>query len=294
MKKVILTLAALCGFMGANAQVFYKVEKAGSDKVSYILGTHHFAPLSTVDSIKELKPALESVEAVYGELDMREATNPENQMKYAGVMMATTDSALNLLLTPAQLSALENLWNKYTVAQGMPVQAFFSLKPAMVSTMLAAEMSQAAIKEKMQSPDQGIDMTMQTRALELGKDVKGLEDMGFQFDMLYNVPISKQLEDLIETIEKPEESGEKAIKLTEVYMTHDINGLLKIMEEETEDAEYMEKMIYRRNDNWVKALGEIFPQKSVMVVVGAGHLPGPRGILEGFRKAGYTVTPIDK
>jgi uncharacterized protein len=34
------------------------------------------------------------------------------------------------------------------------------------------------------------------------------------------------------------------------------------------------------------------PEKSLLVAVGAGHLPGEKGVINLLRKAGYTVTPI--
>jgi uncharacterized protein YbaP (TraB family) len=35
------------------------------------------------------------------------------------------------------------------------------------------------------------------------------------------------------------------------------------------------------------------PQKSLLVAVGAGHLPGDKGVINLLRKAGYTVTPME-
>ena len=47
MKKLTSILAAAAVVFGlasqADAQILYKVEKQGSDKTSYLLGTHHFA-----------------------------------------------------------------------------------------------------------------------------------------------------------------------------------------------------------------------------------------------------------
>lgn len=53
-KALVAAAAVIFGFASAaQAQILYKVEKKGSDKVSYLLGTHHFAPLAVVDSIAE-------------------------------------------------------------------------------------------------------------------------------------------------------------------------------------------------------------------------------------------------
>ena len=85
----------------------------------------------------------------------------------------------------------------------------------------------------------------------------------------------------------------KSIELSKAYLNHDINKILDLMlVMEDEDAGAAERMIYSRNDNWVKQLSEEMPGESIMVVVGAGHLPGDRGVIAGLTKAGFTVTPI--
>ena len=71
-----------------------------------------------------------------------------------------------------------------------------------------------------------------------------------------------------------------------------MDSILKMMEEEEESEETMDRMIFSRNANWVKQLAEEMPEESIFVVVGAAHLPGQKGVIEGLRKAGFKVTPI--
>lgn len=143
------------------------------------------------------------------------------------------------------------------------------------------------------NPLEGIDMTMQTRAAELGKPVGGLETMDFQMNMLYNRPIAEQAKGLVETVSDMADQEAKSVELSNAYLNHDINKILDLMiTMENEDADAAERMIYSRNDNWVKQLSEEMPGESIMVVVGAGHLPGDRGVIAGLTKAGFTVTPI--
>lgn len=291
MKKIFMLGAAAMVAMSANAQIFFMVEKPGNDKASYILGTHHFAPLSAIDEIEELAPALASVETVYGELDMRDAQNPNAMMGCMQVMMAPNDSTITKLLNKEEMAQLRKLW-EYYVPGGAQLDMLAGMKPAMISTTLAAMMSQSEVKKEVPEVSDGIDMTMQTRALEQGKAVKGLEDMCFQMEMLYGTPISKQMKDLRELIYDGETKAKEAVELTKAYEAHNLDAIMKYMEKDCESEAEMEKMIYSRNDDWISQLSKVLPNQSVMVVVGAGHLPGERGLLEGLRKAGYTVTPI--
>ena len=52
------------------------------------------------------------------------------------------------------------------------------------------------------------------------------------------------------------------------------------------------ELIYNRNAVWAKKLQELMPAKSILVVVGAGHLPGEKGLIDLLQKAGYSVQPV--
>lgn len=285
-----LAIAAVAAIsFSSNAQILYKVEKPGSDKVSYILGTHHFAPLSAVDSMKSLKPALESVTKLYGEIDMNSMTDPAQMMAMQNMMIAAPDSTLDKVLTPVQLDSVANVVKEYLGDQ-VPMQMLCMMKPAAVNTTLAQGLVAKALP--LLDPTQGIDMTMQTRARELGKEVAGLETMDYQLNILFGRPIAKQAESLMGTVRDIKQEEKMAVDLSNAYIAHDIEKILKMMQEE-DDPDTFEDLIYVRNENWVRVLKDELPGKSVMVVVGAGHLPGDRGVLEGLRKEGFTVTPME-
>ncbi len=281
---------ALIG-MSAQAQILFKVEKSGSDKTSYILGTHHFAPLQAVEAIEQLPAILNSIDKLYGEIEMSQMTNPSVMMKMQKALMAPTDSTLDKVLSPAQLDSVAIVWNEYT-GGAAPLELMYAVKPAVISTQLAALMAQKVLPSL--NPMEGIDMTMQKRAAEKGKPVEGLETMDFQIDMLYNRPVEEQAQALMATIRDIDQESTKAVELSEAYMSHDINKIYNLLVEleSDRDQESLERMIYSRNDNWVKILNEAMPDQSIMVVVGAGHLPGERGILESLKHLGYTITPI--
>lgn len=68
------------------------------------------------------------------------------------------------------------------------------------------------------------------------------------------------------------------------------------MPEGTDDpagyAAFEETMITSRNKVMVEHAEPILARGNVFMAVGALHLPGPEGLVEDFRKAGYTVTPV--
>ena len=70
MKKTFVLLALLAITLSANAQLLWKISGNGLEHPSYLLGTHHVAPLSVKDSIAGMKEALEATSQVYGEILM--------------------------------------------------------------------------------------------------------------------------------------------------------------------------------------------------------------------------------
>ena len=216
-------------------------------------------------------------------------SDPAAMMAMQSSFMAPSDSTLDKVLEPAQLSKLADVWNNLT-GGAAPLEMMYGVKPSVVATQIAAILTQKVFPDL--NPMEGIDNTMQARSKEAGVPVAGLETMDFQINMLYNRPISEQAEGLMKTIDDFDNAEKKSIDLANAYLNHDIDSILRMMEDEEDDAETMDRMVYDRNTNWVNILSKEMPQQSTFVVVGAAHLPGKKGVLEQLRNAGFKVTPV--
>lgn len=292
MKAKALLVMALTAVIAtaAHSQLLWKVADNNTGKTSYVFGTHHFAPLSLLDSIKGLDAALQNADKVYGELDMQAAMDPSALMGMQQMMMAPADSTIDKVLTTKQLADLNMAWAKYGTDQ-IPLNALYVLKPAGLSTQLAALMSAKVLPDI--NVGQGIDNELQVRARKAGKQVAGLETMEFQTNMLLGDPISKQAEDLVETIEDIDAEAGKLVRLTNAYLAQNYKDIETICAESVlKNPESAEKMIISRNNNWMKQLEPELKNTNLLVVVGAGHLVGDKGILNQLKQAGYTVTPV--
>ena len=64
MKKTLVLVMLLCITLGAQAQLLWKVSGNGLDRPSYVMGTHHLAPLSIKDSIAGMKQAMDETQQV--------------------------------------------------------------------------------------------------------------------------------------------------------------------------------------------------------------------------------------
>ena len=100
MKSFIGAVLFICVAFSANAQLLWKVSGNGLNQPSYIIGTHHLAPFSIMDSIAGLQKAMKETQQVYGELKMSEMQSPVTMQKMQQVMMIANDSTLSTLLSP--------------------------------------------------------------------------------------------------------------------------------------------------------------------------------------------------
>lgn len=291
LKSIFLTATvALAGCLNAQAQILYKVSKAGSDKTSYLMGTHHFAPLSVIDSIAELPEILGSIDKLYGELDMSAMSDPAVMMSMQQKVVAPADSTLEKVLSAEDLAKVQQLFDNYAGAH-FPLEQMYMVKPAILMTQLAQMLSMKVFPEL--APGETIDGEMQARARKNGKQVLGLETFDEQMDMLLGAPIAEQAKDLMKIANDPATEEEMSVKLSVAYLNHDMEKVQELMAEAVdENPEKMGRMIFDRNARWLEHLQAELPASSLMIVVGAGHLPGDRGVIEGLRKAGYTVTAV--
>ena len=100
MKSFIGAVLFICVAFSANAQLLWKVSGNGLNQPSYIIGTHHLAPFSIMDSIAGLKKAMNETQQVYGEIKMSEMQSPATMEKMQKAMMIESDTTLNSLLSP--------------------------------------------------------------------------------------------------------------------------------------------------------------------------------------------------
>jgi uncharacterized protein YbaP (TraB family) len=81
--------------------------------------------------------------------------------------------------------------------------------------------------------------------------------------------------------------------LADLYKNQDLDKIDELSRKEDAGMDkYMDLLLYDRNRKWAKALPGLFSSQSLLVAVGAAHLPGENGVINLLRKQGYTVTPV--
>lgn len=294
MKKTLVFMLLLCITLGAQAQLLWKVSGNGLDRPSYVIGTHHLAPLSVKDSIANLQQAIDQTEQVYGEIVMDDANNPEILMKMQQAMMLPADTTLKSFYTQAQYDTIAAVVKNY---MGVDLALFDKLKPATITTQLSVALAMKSLKGF--NPQEQLDTWFQTQARQAGKKVGSLETIDMQINVLYNSQtLMRQALLLYCTATHIEQGVDQSLRMNQAYMKQDLDELLAIIEEKMGDAcdstpEEISTLIYGRNANWARQFPNIMKQSPTLFVVGAGHLPGPQGLLKLLQKQGYTVEAMN-
>lgn len=294
MKRIVLILTALLATTGiVNAQLLWKISGNGLTQPSYIFGTHHLAPLSITETTLGFNEALNEVSAVYGEIEMDKMQSTEAQQQMMAMLMAPADSTLNKVFTPEQLASIDALLSRYS--GGMPISTsnFNGFKPVLLSNTLTLLLAAKAFPDF--NPMQQLDASIQQIAAAKGKIIKGFETVDFQMNLLFGNSIAEQAAELLKAVDNEDIVVEMTRLLTQAYITGDLDEMLRLMNDPRSGmtAEQAEKVITERNATWVQLLLGILPTASIMIVVGAGHLPGENGLISLLQKAGFSVTPVE-
>ena len=293
-------LVAVFTVAGANAQLLYKISGKDLTAPSYIIGTHHLANVGFVNKIAGVKDALTNTEQVYGEVRWDDMTNPDSLKVVQAAMMLPDGQSLKTVLSAEQYKKLDavitqmmgvGLSNPQVGAQ------MGKMSPAALSTQLQVLMfMQKHMGEY--DPSSTFDQYFQAQAKHNNEPVGGLETLAFQTNLLYKgSDMKRQVEQLMCLLDNQEFYEQMMESMTDAFYAQDLDALKAAMDKKlggTCDStpEELAQLIDNRNADWAKKMPAIMAAKPTFFVVGAGHLPGAKGVLQLLKDAGYTVEAV--
>jgi uncharacterized protein YbaP (TraB family) len=85
--------------------------------------------------------------------------------------------------------------------------------------------------------------------------------------------------------------------MTKAFYAEDLDALKKAMDAKLGTScdstpEEEAALIYNRNADWLTKMPAIMKAAPTFFAVGAGHLPGEKGVLQLLKNAGYTVEGV--
>ena len=280
MKKIFIGLLSICGF-AATAQntLLYKISGNGLSAPSYIYGTIHITCDATLDS--KTLAALDSTQQLYLELDMDDPMMMTNMMMQIGMKDGQT---MSKLASPEDFALVD----KYlTEKLKMPAKMIDNVKPFMVSSMLLPSM--------LACPMQSVEEELMKVAKKQNEEILGLETVDEQLAVFDAIPYQLQMDELIASVKDGFVADKAELeKMYKIYADKDINAMLELMNASENDItkKYQDQLLNDRNAKWIPRIAEIAKLKPTFFGVGAGHLAGPKGVLELLRKSGFKVEGV--
>lgn len=289
---VLLLLLSCSNLKGNDNALLWKISGNGLENASYLFGTHHLVPLSFLDSITGIHEAFNMSEQSVGELDMSNMS--QMQMEIMGKAMMPQGTTYESLMNEADRAKLDST---LTSLMGMGLAQFGRLRPAMLQNLISVTMYQRLYPTL--SGGKGLDQYFQEEALKRNRRVVGLESTADQIRVLLEMqPLERQAEMLACMVNHPEMLKEQMDKLQVAYHAQNLEALWALYTEELPDdpcpstEEEKFAMNGARNKKWLEKLPAIMAEKASFIAVGCLHLPGEEGLIEGLRKLGYTVEPV--
>lgn len=282
---LIVSLFSVTALSQNNNTLLWKITGNGLEKPSYLFGTIHMLCADDAGLSDNMKKAINACDEVYFEVDLDnlfEMFGAINKMKMNG------DTTLHDLLSDEDYNKVKD----YFESKGsmLPFSMLETYKPMLAASTLeqgslpcenTAMMEQVIMQEAKQSK----------------KKIKGLETMAYQAGVLDSIPYKLQAEQLVSYINDTNKGGEDDRQLKEMFKAYKEQDLKKLEElmiqTDAGIASFTDILLYHRNRNWVNKLKTLLPDKSLLIAVGAGHLPGEKGLINLLRKEGYTVTPME-
>ena len=171
---------------------------------------------------------------------------------------------------------------------GMTLDQVQRLKPWAVALLLAQkELADAGFDGA-----QGVDLTLFHKALAAKKDVEGFENLDFQMSFLAHLDDRDGTTFLDETLDDDDEGAAKMGQLADAWLHQDEKALEadSVTEMKSDYPALYQKVLVDRNTSWLPRIEDMIRAKgTTLVVVGAGHLIGPDGVVARLRAAGFDV-----
>lgn len=255
---------------------------SGGDSEVWLFGSVHLLPEGgfTVDGA--LEDALNEAERVCMEID------PDEQDE-----ATTTSITLARAVDPDGRDLFELLGadagrvREAAQSAEIPLEALAMFEPWFAGLTVSV----MALQAHGYDVQHGVEQVIQAKAREAGKSGCGLETLDGQLGMLDALPASLQSEILLQAIEEAAEIESLIEPMLAAWRSGDEQGLVKSLEEDFDGyPELAEALIYERNERWAEQVATLAAgDDDVLVVVGAMHLVGTRGLPALLKERGFRV-----
>lgn len=283
--KIYLMLLLTC-FISMDVLAQSSVWKVSyGNNTLYIAGTIHVLGRSDYPLPEEFEKSYGWADTLVFETDISQARSTTFAQKMMQRMLYPPGESLKETLDSETYERLAAYF-----ADKMPMAQVDNLKPAMVVLIMSSLEYQ-----RMGMVIAGVDEHFWMRAIEDEKPTRILETIDEQLDYIVNMGKGKENEMIRNALDEVERIEMIISSLKEAWRSGDRAAIESlILEDMIKDyPELYQSLLVNRNSNWMPHIVEMLEDEPIeLVLVGALHLVGEKGLLQMLQNKGYEVTPL--
>lgn len=279
-RRLVLGLLLLSGAIGqvaAGQGLVFRIEHDGHPD-SYLVGTMHSEDPRVTGLIGQFAPLIEQVDTVALEL----LPDAVTMLAVGAASILPGDRRLRSIIGAERFAALEAAAARLDI----PAEVLDRLQPWA-----------AALAIGMPASDTGrvLDAEIYLHALDKERRTLGLESAGEQLAVFQGMSASLQIDLLDEMIKNAERLPTQLEALTHAFLSGDLAVLDRVAYEQYADVpadmRYWvdDVLLKQRNKRMLERIEPLLRQGSVLIAVGALHLGGASGLVQGLRERGFTL-----
>ncbi len=255
---------------------------ADADTTIYLFGTIHALPKNLVWLDGPVGTALAGSDELVTEI--ADAT-PSDQQKAIASLGLLQGETLRSLMSDDDRSAYEALLTRLKI----PPEAFDKYEPWLAGLTIGMTPYAMAGYGK----DDGAESVLRKASLAKGKRQGALETLDYQLRLFDSLPRDAQLEFLDMAVRDFDKSFKLIDTMTQLWGAGDSDGLAKLLNDEMDDPELADTLLYNRNRTWAGWIRKRLDQPGhVFIAVGAGHLAGTKSVQDMLERQGITAVRI--
>jgi uncharacterized protein YbaP (TraB family) len=289
MKRQLLLAAGLLtatlAFPQTPHTLLWRITGKGITRPSYLFGTMHILCADDAKLSDSLMHAINTVDEVWFEINLSDMAG---MMAAIPAMRMNDGKTLSELLKPDEYKRIKDYFSSHQSMLQLPFSMLERFKPMLISGLIEEQGLGCATTD-------GMEMQIMKALREPAhkKPINGLETAAFQASLFDSIPYTKQAKELVDYIDSVDQNQEMTRQLATLYTKQDLDGIQALSDKDDPGMdEYMDLLLYDRNRKWAGELDSLLPDKSLLIAVGAAHLPGKQGVIELLRKEGFTVDPV--
>jgi uncharacterized protein YbaP (TraB family) len=259
--------------------LLWEISGKGLSAPSYLYGTIHMICPEDFRMSDSTTAAFGRTGKLYLEIDMDDPTMALKTMQLA--MMK--NGSLKDLMSAEDYATLNRFM---TDSMKLPLAMFNKMKPFTLMSLLYTKILPCPAPKSYEQEFMAI-------AAGQKKEVLGLERLEDQFAVFDQVPDTAEARMILSMIRDFDGQRAEFARMVDAYKKQDLVALSKMMESSPDMKGFEEILLYRRNRNWIPVIESAIAKSPCFFAVGAGHLPGPEGVISLLRKAGYRVVPVE-